>query len=175
VRRRLFAITAIVCVAFGITGVAAAIAPSEIHFQVNSTRVIPASVTGCGFDVVRHSEGTYYITTFYNSDGTVAREVNRVSNFTITDTNPLTGRSLTSVLAGPFIIEPYGDGTVLVTIPGNDGHLTAPGAGVIWSNVGRIVYVADESDPFTPLEILSISGLYTDLNGPYPEACAALA
>jgi hypothetical protein len=60
-----------------------------------------------------------------------------------------------------------------VTIPGNDGHITAPGEGVIWSNVELLVYFADASDPFTPLQILSVSGLYTDFDGPYPEACGA--
>jgi len=171
-------LAAVVAGALLLTGVASAIAPTTVSFEVNRTRVIPASVTGCGFDVVRHVEGTYYITTFYNADGSFAREVDRVSDYKITDTNPATGTSVTSVLAGPFVIEPYGDGTVKVTIAGNDGHLTAPGDGVIWSNVGLLVYIADASDPFTPLEILSVSGLYTDineLNGPYPEACAALA
>jgi hypothetical protein len=175
VKKGLLSLVAAVVGALAFAGVATAGAPTTVSFDVNRTRVIPASITGCGFDVVRHVQGTYYVTTFYNSDGSFAREVDRVSNFTVTETNPLTGRSLTSVLAGPFIVEPYGPGTVKVTIPGNDGHLTAPGQGVIWSNVGLLVYIADAADPFTPVEILSVSGLYTGLDGPYPEACAALA
>ena len=68
---------------------------------------------------------------------------------------------------------PNEDGTV--TIPGNDGNLTAPGEGVLWSNVGLIVYTADPEDSFTPLSVSALHGLYTDLNGPYPEACSALS
>jgi hypothetical protein len=169
-------ITAIaVCAALAAAAPAAADGPDRISVEVDRTRVIPASETGCGFDIVRPSEGTFYITTFYNADGTVARQVLRVSSYKVTDTNPLSGKSVTSALAGPVVIEPNADGTTTVTIPGNGGHLMAPDEGVIWSNVGRIVYVADASDPVTPLRIVSVNGLYTDLTGPYPEVCAALA
>jgi hypothetical protein len=33
-----------------------------------------------------------------------------------------------------------------VTINGNDGHLTAPGQGSIFADVGKLVYIADPSD-----------------------------
>jgi hypothetical protein len=39
---------------------------------------------------------------------------------------------------------------------------------VLWSNVGLIVYTADPEDPFTPLSVSALHGLYTDLTGPYP-------
>lgn len=149
--------------------------PDMLSFQVDSTRTIPSSVNGCGFDTVRHSEGTFYVTIFYDNDGKDVREVWRVSSYTVTDSNPLNGKSVTSVLAGPFILTPNEDGTVTVTIPGNDGNLTAAGEGVLWSNVGLIVYTADPEDPFTPLSVSALHGLYTDLNGPYPEACSALS
>jgi hypothetical protein len=150
------------------------VAPAVVSFQIDSTRTLSTAETGCAFLVLRHSEGVYHIRTFYDADGQVTRIVNYVSDYKVTDTNPLTGKSLTSALAGPLIIEPYAGGTVLVTIPGNDGHISAVSEGVIWSNVGRLVYIATADDPFTPIEILTVKGLYTDLNGPYPEACAPL-
>jgi hypothetical protein len=148
--------------------------PGKVKFDVDRTRTLSPSETGCAFDIVRHVEGTFYVTDFYDSSGSVTREVWLVSNYTVTDTNPLTGKSLTSRLAGPFIITPNADGTVTVTIPGNDGHLTAPGEGVLWSNVGLIIFTADPAE-LTPLSILAIHGLYTDLDGPYPESCPVLS
>jgi hypothetical protein len=155
--------------------IASAVQPTMVEFQVERTRPLLPAETGCSFDLVRHSSGTYHITTFYDASGNVIRTQNFVSNYRIVDSNPVSGNSLTTALAGPLIITPNADGTVTVTIPGNDGKLTAPGEGVIWSNTGLLIYIASPDDPFTPLEILTVHGAYTDLNGPYPEACAVLA
>ena len=161
--------------AFLMAPAALAGSPDMVKFEINTTRTISAAENGCGFDTVRHVEGTFYVTVYYDSDGNVAREVWRVSSFFVTDSNPLSGKSITSTLAGPFIMTPNPDGTITVTIPGNDGHFTAPGEGVLWSNVGLIIYTADSSDPYTPLSVIAVRGLYTDFNGPYPEACSALS
>src|SRR5439155_10153471 len=115
----------------------------KTKFDVDYNRTLSPAETGCTFDVVRHVEGTFYVTEFYNNVGNVTREVWLVSDYTVTDSNPLTGKSLSSRLAGPFVITPNTDGTVTVTIPGNDGHLTAPGEGVLWSNVGLLIFTAD--------------------------------
>ena len=48
---------------------ATAVAPTTVTFEVNRTRVLPASETGGDFDVVRHSDGTYYVAMFSNADG----------------------------------------------------------------------------------------------------------
>ena len=56
--------------------------------------------------------------------------------FTITYTNPLSGKSLSTPLAGPAIGEPLADGTWLVTVPGNDGRFVIPGQGIVFANVG---------------------------------------
>lgn len=161
-------------IAFVAASTASADPPDQTSVYVDSTRALPAAETGCGFDIVRHSQGTLYQTTFYDSQGNVTRTVLLVSSYKITDTNPVSGKSITSVLGGPVIITQNGDGTVTVTIPGNDGHLTAPGEGVVWSNTGRLSFIADASDPFTPLTILSVHGSYTTLGPPYPDACGAL-
>ena len=76
-------------------------------------------------------------------------------------------------LAGPFVQVPNGDGTVTVTINGNDGHVTAPGQGTLWAEVGRLVYIADPNDMYTPLQVLQSTGQQDPLE--FPAVCAGLS
>ena len=147
---------------------AVADAPTVTLTPWDRTRVIAASAETCPFDVVVHSEGTFREAVY--SSG---RDVTTVEDFHLTWSNLVSGKSLASPLAGPFIAEPNGDGTFTVTINGNDGRFTAPGFGLLFADVGRLVYVADASDLNTPLEILQSSG-HQDAS-PFPQICAALA
>ena len=103
----------------------------------------------------------------------MTRTIVTVHDFHITWSNPPTGKTLTSPLAGPFIIEPNDEGTVTVTINGNDGRFVVPGEGIVFGAVGRLVYVADAGDVFTPLGVLQSTG-HQDA-GPFPRVCAGLA
>ena len=141
---------------------AAADAPTVTITPWERTRVVVASPETCPFDVVVHSEGTFREAVF--SSG---RDVTTVEDFHLTWSNPASGKSLASPLAGPFVVEPNGDGTVTVTIDGNNGRF------VLFADVGRLVYVADPSDLNTPLQILQSTG-HQDAN-PFPAVCAALS
>jgi hypothetical protein len=127
--------------------------PATTITQVDRTFTVAAGPGTCPFPFDGHTVGTTRETVFSNG-----RDVTHTVDFHVTYTNPANGRSLSLVLAGPFIIEPNGDGTVTVTINGNDGHLEAPGRGSIFADVGRLVYIADPSDVFTPLTIVSSAG-----------------
>jgi hypothetical protein len=76
------------------------------------------------------------------------------------------------VLAGPFIVEPNTDGTVTVTINGNDGHLEAPGRGSIFAAVGKLVYIADPSDVYTPSSFVQSAGQQDPSQ--FPATCEGL-
>jgi hypothetical protein len=168
-------VAAVPAVAAVAVATADAAKPSVVVEQVDVTRTIPARPDRCSFPLVVHVEGASRTTTFFDNGGNVDRVVTLLDSYSISFTNPANGKSVKTVLAGPFIVEPDGDGTVKVTIPGNDGHFTGPGEGVLWSNVGRIVYLASADDPFTPLEILSVSGNYDlDAGSQFPEICSAL-
>jgi hypothetical protein len=132
------------------------------------TRTLPAGPDSCAFPVVIHSSGIFREAVF--SSG---KDVTTVENFHITYTNPATGKTVTSVLAGPFVVEPNGDGTVTVTINGNDGLFTGQGFGFLFGDVGRLVYIASADDPSTPLQILQSTG-HQDPT-PFPAVCAALS
>ena len=136
---------------------------SEQHFDRTRT------ATGfCPFPIVIHSEGTFTETVFSNG-----KDVTHAVAVKITYTNPTNGRSVSTVLAGPFIVEPNGDGTVTVTIHGNDAHETVPGEGTIYASVGTLVYIADAAAPEVPLTILKSTGQQDPAQ--FPVTCEGLA
>ena len=167
-RRKLGILVGLLALVLGAASAATADAPTVTLTPWDRTRVIAASPDTCPFDVVVHSEGTFREAVY--SSG---RDVTTVEDFHLTWSNPANGKSLASPLAGPFIAEPNGDGTYTVSINGNNGRFIAPGFGLLYADVGRLVYIADGSDLNTPLQILQSSG-HQDAS-PFPQICAALA
>jgi hypothetical protein len=147
---------------------AAASAPNVTITPFDSTRTIAASPDTCPFPIVVHSQGTLRESVY--SDG---RDVTTVSDFHITWTNADDGTSVHSALGGPFSAVSNGDGTATVTIAGNDALFAAPGIGLFFGDVGRLVYIASESDLSTPLVVLQSTG-HQD-TALFPAVCAALA
>jgi hypothetical protein len=148
--------------------IAAAAAPTVAITPWNSTRTIAAGPDTCPFPIVVHSQGTFRESVF--SDG---RDVTTVSDFHITWTNPVSGKSVHSALGGPMIAESNGDGTATVTINGNDALFAAPGIGLFFADVGRLVYIASESDLTVPLVVLQSTG-HQD-TALFPAVCGALS
>jgi len=147
---------------------AAADQPLSTITTVDHAFTLPAGRGTCPFPIAGHSQGTLRDTVYSNG-----KDVTHAVDFHITYTNPANGKTLTTVLAGPFMVEPNADGTVTVTINGNDGHLTAPGQGTIFADVGKLVYIADPSDVFTPLSIVKSTG-QQDPNQ-FPATCEGLS
>ena len=166
-RRLIPAGAAALMLALVLVPVAAASAPSVTVTPFTSTRTIAASPDTCPFPITVHSEGTFREAVF--SDG---RDVTTVSDFHITWTNAENGKSLHSILGGPVIVTSNGDGTSTVTVNGNDALFTASGMGVIFADVGRLVYVVDDSDPNAPPVVLQSTG-HQD-TALFPAVCTAL-
>jgi hypothetical protein len=152
----------------GLVPAAQAAGPTTTRTPFDRTRTLAAGPDACPFAIVIHSSGTISEKVFPNG-----RDVTTLSDFHVTYTNPLTGKSLTSTLAGPFSVEPNADGTVTVTINGNDGLFHAPGQGFIFGDVGHLVYIAAADDVGTPITILQSTG-HQDAS-PFPAVCAALS
>lgn len=169
-KAKVFALTAaaVATSLLALAPVAAADKPVTTELELDRTGTVPAGPNACPFPFTFHTVGTLRETVF--SDG---RDVTHAVSFKVTYTNPANGKQLTTVLAGPIVVEPNGDGTVTVTINGNDGHLTAPGEGSIFAAVGRLVYTAAAGDPFTPLEIVKSTGQQDPSQ--FPGTCEGLA
>src|SRR5437763_13656663 len=110
-RGKLGLLVGVVALVLAAASAAVADAPTVTITPWDRTRAIAASAETCPFDIVVHSQGTFREEVF--SSG---RDVTTVENFHFTWSNPLSGKSLASPLAGPFIAEPNGDGTFTVTI-----------------------------------------------------------
>jgi len=148
--------------------VALASAPNVTITPFSRARTIAASPGTCAFPIIVHSQGTERESVF--SSG---RDVTTVSDFHIVWTNADNGKFVTSALGGPFIAESNGDGTATVTINGNDALFAAPGIGLFFGDVGRLVYIASESDLSTPLVVLQSTG-HQD-TALFPVVCGALS
>jgi hypothetical protein len=146
---------------------AAASAPSIDRSPVNVSHVIAAGPGTCPFDIVSSFSGTVRTVVF--SDG---RQQTTLSDFHLTYANPVTGRSLTTPLAGPFFVTDNGDGTVTSTIDGNDGRFVIPGQGRVFADVGRFVYIAPADDPNTAIDIIQSTGEQDP--SPFPAVCGYL-
>jgi hypothetical protein len=168
-RSKAFALTAAVAALalLGLASTAAAEQPVTTVRTFDRTTTFPAG-RFCSFAFTAHTVGTIRETVYSNG-----KDVQHAVDFHITYTNPANGKTLTTVLAGPFVVEPNGDGTVTVTINGNDGHITQPGEGTIFADVGKLVYIADASDPYTPLQIVKSTGQQDPSQ--FPATCEGLS
>ena len=168
------ALVAILLAAAVTAATANAATPVVTEVNVDNTFHFAAGAL-CSFPLTLHNEGRRRTTTYLDEAGNVTRTAIHLNSFTQSATNDLTGRTLSTPLAGPVIIEPNGDGTVTTRIPGNDGRIVVPGQGFVYADVGLIVFTAPESSPFTQLDILMLTGHYESPDRYVEELCASLA
>jgi hypothetical protein len=153
---------------------AAATPPTVTEVAVDRTFHLAAG-DACSFPLTIHNEGIRRTTTFFDADGNVTKTMVVLINFTQSYTNEDTGAFLSTPLAGPAIVEPNGDGTVTTSIPGNDGRLVVPGEGFIYGDLGLIVFTASASTPFTPLDVLLLTGHYESPSRYLEAVCSSLS
>ncbi len=147
----------------------AAAGPTIEKIVIDDTRVFPAG-TRCDFEVLGARSGTLTVKTW--TDGTeVVRQTLTWDGAKIEYTNPANGKSVTTLLAGPAILEPNGDGTSTLTIPGNDQAVVMPGQGFIAGHTGLSIAIVDDLTGAI-LELLKLAG---HQDSPFPEGCIALA
>jgi hypothetical protein len=160
--------------ALALAAPAAATPPTVTIEQVDRTRTLPAGAL-CDFDVVLHSEGTSRTTTYTDQQGSFDRFTIHLSAWKTSLTNPATGGTIRTVLAGPVIVEARDDGTALVRIPGNDGLFVVRGEGPVYGDNGLIVYIAPDAVNWQQqLEVLHASGGYRTTEEFAAAVCGAI-
>jgi hypothetical protein len=156
----------VVAVAAVTATTAGAAAPTTTEVAIDRTFNFPAGAA-CSFPLTIHNVGIRRTTTFFDSAGNVTKTMIVLIRFTQSYTNATTGKTLSTPLAGPAIIEPNGDGTVTTTVPGNDGRIVVPGQGFVYGDVGLIV--------FTQLDVLMLTGHYENPDLYLEAVCASLS
>jgi hypothetical protein len=155
-----------------VAAVLAPVAAADPPFTVTHEVVeFTAPTPFCSFPTVVHSEGILTTKTYVDESGNVVREVLNVQrSFTIAYTNPANGKSISTVLGGPVVVDYHPDGSFTQTIAGRERLYIAPGEGPVASQVGRLViHVAADGTVTTLFE----AGRWDD--SVYPGICAYLA
>jgi hypothetical protein len=149
---------------------ASAAGPTIERVVIDDTRVFPAG-TRCEFEVVGQRSGTLTTKTWTDESGVVIRQALTWNGAKIEYTNPANGKSVTTLLAGPAIFEPNGDGTTTLTIPGNDQAVVMPGVGFVDGRTGLSIVILDDLTGAV-LDVLKLAGHQT---APFPGGCIAIA
>ena len=173
-RSRSRALATAVALALGVSLAAAPLAlaaePTFERIVVDDTRVFPAG-TRCEFEVDAARTGILTVKTWTDAAGHITRQTFTWNGAKIVYTNPANGKTVTTLLAGPAIVEPNGDGTDTVFVPGNDQAVVMPGVGFIDGRTGLSITIADS----TTGEILDVILEAGHQTSPFPGGCVALA
>jgi hypothetical protein len=168
VARLLVAVLVLISLAAG--PVTAAGAPDIVREPVADNRFFPAR-TRCEFAIAAERTGTLTTKMWTDDSGTITRQTFTWSDGKIVYTNPANGKSVRTLLAGPFVYEPLGDGTALIFVPGNDQAVVAPGLGFIVGRTGLSWTLIDDATGAL-LDVVLLAG---HQDAPFPEGCVALA
>jgi hypothetical protein len=141
---------------------ASAAPPVRSTVVLDETFVYPAGDPNpCPFEVTYRNQGTFFVTTFVDSSGTVVRELDRGAYFL--ESYSANGKVISS--KSPAMIH-FDPATNILVGTGNQRHFIVPGLGIVYAQAGRFVI------DFTTGETLSVSGLDIPLS---ERICAALA
>jgi hypothetical protein len=152
----------LVVTAIAPASVASAAAPTRSTVVLDETFVYPAGDPNpCPFEITYRNQGTFFITTFFDSNGTAVRELDRGAYFL--ESYSANGKTISSVSPAMIHVDPA---TNIIIGTGNQRHFTAPGLGIVYAQAGRFVIDGNTG------ETLSVSGLDVPLSD---RICAALA
>src|SRR6266702_6496030 len=127
--------------------------PTFVTNTVDDTVFFAQTSAICGFPVFEHDTGT--VTTMITTlpDGSV-KSHDIVVKITVTffSTDPAHTGTVTTRPSGPFIEIDHPDGSVTLMGIGQDGHVTIPGQGLVWAEIGITKIEIDASGNVTEIQ-----------------------
>jgi hypothetical protein len=127
--------------------------PTFVTSTVDDTVFYARTSAICGFPFYEHDTGT--VTTMITTlpDGSVkAHDVVVKVTVTFYSTDSAHTGTVTTRGAGPFIEIDHPDGTVTLMAAGQDGHVTMPGQGLVWGEIGITKTEIDASGNVTEIQ-----------------------
>ena len=127
--------------------------PTFFTTTVEDTQFFAFTSSVCGFPVYEHDTGT--VTTMITTlpDGSVkAHDVVVKITVTFFSTDPAHPGTVTTRPSGPFIEIDHSDGSVTMNSTGQNGHVTIPGQGIVWSSSGITKVEIDASGNVTEFQ-----------------------
>jgi hypothetical protein len=143
-------LTAVIAVAMlAAASAASAATPDRSTVVLDETFVYPVGDPNpCPFEVTYRNQGTFFVTTFVDANGSPVRELDRGAYFL--ESYSANGNVITSKSPAMGHVDPATD-TVVGT--GSQRHFTAQGLGIVYAQAGRVVIDLDTG------ETLSAAGL----------------
>jgi len=153
-RARLAALACAAILAISVASTASAAGtPTFVINTIDDVSFFSVTSAICGFPVYEHDTGT--VTTMVTTlpDGSVkAHDVVVKITVTFFSTDPAHPGTVTTRPSGPFIEIDHPDGSVTAMGIGQDGHVTIPGAGIVWSSSGITKIEIDASGNETAIQ-----------------------
>ena len=127
--------------------------PTFFTNTIEDTQFFAFTSSVCGFPVYEHDTGTDTTMVTTLPDGSVkTHDVVVKVNATFFSTDPAHPGTVTTRPSGPFIEIDHSDGTVTMDSIGQNGHVTVPGQGIVWSSSGITKVEIDGSGVVTELQ-----------------------
>ena len=119
------------------TPAATAANPTFVTSTIDDTVFFAQTSAICGFPVFEHDTGTVTTMVTTGPDGSVkSHDVVVKIAVTFFSTDPNHTGTVTTRPSGPFIEIDHPDGSVTMMGIGQDGHVTIPGQGLVWAEIG---------------------------------------
>jgi hypothetical protein len=144
---RLFALVLTILLSLAMVAPASATPPDFESVVLEVAQIHEAASAACGFPIEMSVALTIKYSRHVLQNGTVI-EIERLTDGTMGFTNLVTGASVTSVYAGPFIYQLEPDGAFSYAHNGIYNIITLPGHGNLIMEIGRIVFDADNNIVF---------------------------
>jgi hypothetical protein len=104
----------------------------DIALVEHRSRVAPDQLLVLFHSVAYHNEGTFFITTFFDANGTAVRELDRGAYFL--ESYSANGKTISSKSPAMIHLDPA---TNIIVGTGNQRHFIVPGLGIILAQAGR--------------------------------------
>jgi hypothetical protein len=149
-RVRIFSLALLAGVIAVYAPAASAAGPTFVTTNIDDTVFFAQTSAICGFPVFEHDTGTVTTMVTTQPDGSV-KSHDVVVKITVTffSTDPNHTGTVTTRPSGPFIEIDHPDGSVTMMGIGQDGHVTIPGQGLVWAEIGIVKTEIDASGNVT--------------------------
>ena len=129
---------------------AGAAKPTFVTNTVDDAVFFAQTSASCGFPAFEDDTGTCATMVTAMPDGSVkSHDVVVKIAVTFFSTDPNHPRTVTTRPSGPFIEIDHPDGSVTMNSIGQNGHVTLPGEGLVWAEIGIVKVEIDASGNVT--------------------------
>lgn len=160
--RKVALILSISVVSLGLAGTASAASIERTVVSLHGTQFAPFFSDACGFPIYESFDGSFIVTSHFDNNGTLQKIIITPTggNFTITASNPATGKSVSATSSPlPETLTFNPDGSLASdSFHGLAANFVVPGVGPMLINTGRAVLDGNGNLVFDAGQVALIPG-----------------